>query len=105
VDGEIQVYFIHNPNTVDIDIDAITGMSSPPAGVGGDANFSLSNLDRYVNTLLELRETVDANSYERTSRRKFGLPGKGEPLHWVGRFAEAKKVRARMEKSRDRRPS
>ena len=72
VDGEVQVYFIHNPNTVDIDIDAITGVSSPPAGVGGDASFALSNLDKYANTLLELR--VYYSSYNGGPTTAMGSP-------------------------------
>jgi hypothetical protein len=71
-EGKVQIYFIHNPNTVDIDIDAITGKSNPPVGVGGDVTFSLSNLDTYANDLLELR--VYNSSYVDGPTTSLGSP-------------------------------
>jgi hypothetical protein len=53
--GATQIYFVHNGNLVDIDLDPLTNISNPAMGTGGDVNFTLKNLDNFANDLLELR--------------------------------------------------
>jgi len=78
-DGKIQIYFVHNPDLVDIDINPITGQYNPPTGVGGDVSFSLSGLDKYANDLLELRVYDSSFTVGTTST-------KGSPTQNVGLY-------------------